>query len=530
MITAKGKTVCPGIAVGQILVIRGQDITAAKQGGGADSEWERVMTAIAQAQKQLKDLYRRTLAQEGEETASIFEIHQMMLEDEDYLDAIRDTLQAEDVSAEAAVDRAGEQFAAMFGQMDDDYMRARAADVRDISRRLVQCLTGTTEEIVPDSPVILIAEELLPGDIMGFDKDQVLAAVTVGGAVNSHASILARSRGIPAIVHAGVELTALRSGMTVIVDGDRGLLIVEPDTDTLRQAQETVNERRRAVAMLPTDKALPLELCVNISTPAEAKAVLDGADGVGLFRTEFLFMGRQTLPDEEEQFLAYTEALRNAGGKKVIIRTMDIGADKRTDALPLPDEENPALGCRGIRLSFANPDIFRTQLRALLRAAAEGALSIMFPMTASEWEVKKLRRTVEQTATELQAAGIPCRIPPLGIMIETPAAVMIADRLAPLVDFFSVGTNDLTQYTLALDRQNGTLDDYFDARHEAVLRLIAIAADHAHKAGIPIGICGELATDTAMTARFLKIGIDELSVSPALLPVVRAALLKTADE
>mgnify|MGYP003318347987 CR=1 FL=1 len=530
MIRVKGKTVVPGIAVGTVRLLMPPSAVRRIAIDDPAAEKERVARAVETAQAQLATLYDRAMRDAGEEVAAIFEIHQMMLEDEDYRAAIDDLIDGERVNAEYAVAQTGEQFSRTFAQMDDEYMKERATDVRDISARLVRCLTGETDDD-GDVPAILIAEELTPSDTLRLDKNNLLAIVTVRGSVNSHTSILARTMNIPALISVPLALDDLRSGMTAIVDGERGEVIFEPDEATLKSARQTVAARqaeRQALARLKglesvTRDGRKMEICANIGGVGDITAVLENdADGIGLFRSEFLYLGRTDLPGEEEQLAAYRQVLEALPGKKVVIRTLDIGADKQTDALPMEPEDNPALGCRAIRLCLTRPDIFKTQLRALLRAAVYGDLHIMYPMIISCTELDLIAALVDEVSAELKQAGIPYRVPPQGIMIETPAAVMISDQLAKKVDFFSVGTNDLSQYTLALDRQNDRLAEFFDPHHEAILREVRIAADNAHAAGIWIGICGELGADPALTDAFLNMGIDELSVPPAaVLPLRR---------
>ncbi len=534
MTVLQGKGVCGGIAVGTARLIRRESPTAPhRKIDDPDGEWARFIAAREMAQNALRALYEQARRDIGESSAAIFEIHGMMLEDEDYNGAIERTIRVEQANAEYAVMTAAEHFATVFASMDDPYMRARAADVRDVSRRLCRILSGVSDDVqaATDESLVLCADDLAPSETMQLDRSKIAAFVTAEGSVNSHTAILARSLGIPAIVGVGSALEAVRDGMCVAVDGFSGRLSLEPDEATLADLLARREEHLRTRKLLEQYKGLDnvtldgrrIDVFANIQSIAEIGAArMYDAGGIGLFRSEFLYLDRNAPPDEEEQFRAYRTVLQSMGQKKVVIRTLDIGADKQVSYLGLPREENPALGLRGARLCLCRPKLLSVQLRALFRASVFGNLAIMFPMITSVAEVNELLTLCERTRRELAAEGHPIasRVE-IGIMIETPAAALIANRLAPLVDFFSVGTNDLGQYTLAIDRQNPAVLRFFDEHHEAILRLVAMAAEAAHAHGKWIGICGELAADRRLTEYFLTLGIDELSVAPSQILALR---------
>lgn len=537
MKVCKGKSVYKGIVLGPVAVLSRNDCQVKRTRiENAESEIGRMREASERAKKQLQDLYEKAVKEVGEASAAIFEVHQMMLEDEDYLDAIYNMIRTELVNAEYAVAVTSDNFAQMFGSMDDEYMKARAADVRDISNRIIKNLTsGDNADMVENDKVIICADDLAPSETVLLDKNKVLAFVTAYGSSNSHTAILARNMNIPAIIGVGGEfLNEIADGANAIVDGFTGKIYVEPDSETteeLRRKQLEDEEKKRLLNDLKgkenvTVDGTKINIFANIGSVDNIGAVLlNDAGGIGLFRSEFLYLESNDYPTEEQQFSVYRKVLESMAGKKVIIRTLDIGADKQVGYFNLGKEENPALGYRAIRICLTRPDIFKTQLRALYRASAYGNLGIMFPMITSVSEVEKICAICDEVKAELKAQDIQfADNVELGIMIETPAAAIISDRLAPMVDFFSVGTNDLTQYTLACDRQNSNLETFCDTHHEAVLRLIELAAKNAHANGIWIGICGELAADTSLTEEFLKMGIDELSVSPSYVLKVRAAV------
>lgn len=530
----EGKSVFSGIAIGKISILRKED-TSVKRVHVEDVEAEvvRVDKAREQAEAQLQKLYEKALQEVGESGAAIFEVHQMMLGDQDYLDSIYNIIRTEAVNAEFAVATTGDNFSTIFASMDDDYMRARAADVKDISERLVRVLSGKSDgNLEGDEPVIVVAEDLAPSETVQLDKSKVLAFVTRKGSSNSHTAILARTMNIPALIN--IEYDDSMNGLTAIVDGKGGRLLVEPDEDTLAKYQAMRDEEIRQRAMLKelkgkdtvTKSGKSLHLYANIGSTGDVASVLQNdAEGIGLFRSEFIYLEKEDYPTEDEQFQIYKTVAQNMAGKKVIIRTLDIGADKQIDYFQMEHEENPAMGYRAIRICLDRPEVFKTQLRALFRASAFGNISIMYPMIISVAEVKQIKAIVEEVKHELKAQGVPFREDvEQGIMIETPAAVMISDLLAKEVDFFSIGTNDLTQYTLAIDRQNAKLDNIYDSHHEAVLRMIQMVVENAHKEGIWAGICGELGADTTLTERFVEMGLDELSVSPTFVLPVRKVI------
>ncbi len=530
-----GKSVLKGVAVGRVFWYKKQDYHIEKQTvSDIEAEKTRVHEAVEAAKEQLTALYNKALANVGEDHAAIFDIHRMMLEDDDYLEAIDDAVN-EGTNAEYAVETAQDQFAELFASMDDEYMKARAVDVKDISQRVIRILLGITEDGIPaDEPVILVADDLTPSETVKMDKNKILAFVTVHGSSNSHTAILARSMNLPALVNtAGMEPTEEWNGKVGVVDGFNGEFILEPDPDTL---DEMVRRKNQWVADLNALEQLKgkdnvtgdgrrIDIFANIGKVNDADAALESdAGGIGLFRSEFLYLGRDTFPTEEEQFTSYKAVLEKMNGKKVVIRTLDIGADKKVDYFRLDPEENPALGYRAIRICLDRPEIFITQLRAIYRASAYGKASIMFPMIVSLEEVRRIKEIVEQVKEELKVEGYPMGEVELGIMVETPAAALLSEELAKEVDFFSIGTNDLTQYTLAVDRQNQKLESTCNTHHPAVLKLIKMTVENAHKAGKWAGICGELAADTDLTERFLDMGVDELSVSPSAVLKVRKAV------
>ncbi len=539
MMKFQGKGVYGAIAVGKVSLFRRQETQVRRVHADPASELERLEKAKTKAAEQLSAIYEKALVEVGETNAQIFEIHMMMLEDDDYNESISSIIQTQNVNAEYAVAVTADNFAEMFSSMDDAYMQARASDVRDISNRLIACLSdsGSSSGDTAEKTVIC-ADDLAPSETVSLDKDKVLAFVTAFGSSNSHTAILARNMNIPAVICVGEEfLKSVKDGDKVIVDGHKGVVIIDPDSETesamlAKQAED--NRKKQLLQELKgkeniTVDGTRIDVFANIGGVDGIGGVLaNDAGGIGLFRSEFLYLESEDFPTEEQQFSAYKKVLESMAGRKVVIRTLDIGADKQIGYFGLDKEDNPALGLRAIRICLTRPEIFRTQLRALYRASAFGKLSIMFPMITSVSEVERILAICEEVKAELKNEGIPFSDSvETGIMIETPAAAVISDLLAPLVDFFSVGTNDLTQYTLACDRQNPHLEQFCDTHHEAILRLIKMAADNAHKHGAWIGICGELAADTSLTETFLRMGIDELSVSaPYVLPL-RDAVRKT---
>ena len=525
MIIREGKSVYKGVAIGRIFVCKKAEKNIKKELiEDSAAEIVRFEAARAKALGQLKGLFEKALRDVGEEEAMIFDVHQMLLEDLDFNESITGMIQGECVNAEYAVYITSEEFAAMFASMDDDYMRARAADIKDISERVISILSGTqtTPEAMPE-PVIVLAEDLAPSETVQFDKDKLLALVTQKGSANSHTAILARTMNIPSLVATDIEVDMKYDGVEAIVDGFAGVIYINPDEETLEKMQkkkEKADEQRALLQELKgketiTKSGQRMLLYSNIGSIQDVEAVLENdAEGIGLFRSEFLYLGRETFPAEEEQFEAYKTVLLKMGDKKVIIRTLDIGADKQADYFGITEEENPALGLRAIRICLTRPEVFKTQLRALYRASVYGRLSIMFPMIISLKEILQIKDMIAEVKAELDKENIPYGSVELGIMIETPAAAIISDLLAPYVDFFSIGTNDLSQYTLAIDRQNQSLESFFDSHHEAVLRLIEMTVRNAHNHGAWCGICGELGADMELTSRFLEMGVDELSVSP----------------
>ena len=539
MITLEGKSVFGGVAIGKIQFYKRNEITIKRtRVEDVEAEVERFQNAKAKTLELLKGLYEKALEDVGEANAMIFEAHQLMLEDPDYVESIENIIRTQDVNAEYAIGATADNFAAIFEAMDDAYMQGRAADVRDVSERLLQALSSQNETVmVMDEPVIIAADDLVPSETVQLDKEKVLSFVTMYGSANSHTAILARTMNIPAVIGLGEALKEEYDGKVAIVDGVDGKVYIDPDEETMasmQKKQKKDQEQKELLNQLKgkenvTKSGQKVNVYANIGNLADVGAVLkNDAGGIGLFRSEFLYLESDTYPTEEQQFAVYKKVAETMAGKKVIIRTLDIGADKQVDYFKLDKEDNPALGYRAIRICLTRPEIFKTQLRALYRASAYGQISIMFPMIISVAEVKKIKEIVEEVKAELRTEGAAFREDvELGIMIETPAAVMVSRELAKEVDFFSVGTNDLTQYTLAIDRQNQSLDAFFDAHHIAVLRMIYQTVQNAHKAGIWCGICGELGADSDLTELFLAMGIDELSVSPGRLLTIRRLICET---
>ena len=537
-----GKSVFRGIAIGKISVYRKNE-QQVKRVRTEDTKGElaRYEAAKAAAIEQLQELYQKALKEVGEANAAIFEIHQMMLDDGAYNESVENIIKTQKVNAEYAVAVTGDNFAQMFRAMDDDYMRERAADVKDISERVLSILNGGQKgKVVTDEPVIIVADDLAPSETVQLEKDMVLSFVTVHGSVNSHTAILARTMAIPALI--GTEELPLDDtvdGKLAVVDGLNGKIYVEPDAQTLeemKKRRQAELEKKELLQLLKGKENVTLDgkkimLYANIGNIKDLATVIQNdAGGIGLFRSEFIYLEKDRYPTEEEQFSIYKTAVETMAGKRVIIRTLDIGADKQCEYFKMDKEENPALGYRAIRICLTRPEIFKTQLRALFRASAYGNLAIMYPMITSLWEVKRIKEIVEEVKAELNAEQLEFGNPQQGIMIETPAAVMMSGELAKEVDFFSIGTNDLTQYTLAIDRQNPKLDKFYDAHHPAVLSMIRMTVENAHKAGIWAGICGELGADTSLTKEFLAMGVDELSVSPGSILPIRKIILETDTE
>ena len=537
-----GKSVFGGIAIGKISVYRKNE-QQLKRVRTEDTKGElaRYEAAKAAAIEQLQELYQKALKEVGEANAAIFEIHQMMLDDGDYNESVENIIETQKINAEYAVAVTGDNFAQMFRAMDDDYMRERAADVKDVSERVLSILDGGQKgKVVTDEPVIIVADDLAPSETVQLEKDMVLSFVTVHGSVNSHTAILARTMAIPALI--GTEELPLDDtvdGKLAVVDGLNGKIYVEPDAQTLeemKKRRQAELEKKELLQLLKGKDNVTLDgkkimLYANIGNIKDLATVIQNdAGGIGLFRSEFIYLEKDRYPTEEEQFSIYKTAVETMAGKRVIIRTLDIGADKQCEYFKMDKEENPALGYRAIRICLTRPEIFKTQLRALFRASAYGNLAIMYPMITSLWEVKRIKEIVEEVKAELTAEQLEFGNPQQGIMIETPAAVMMSEELAKEVDFFSIGTNDLTQYTLAIDRQNPKLDKFYDAHHPAVLSMIRMTVENAHKAGIWAGICGELGADTSLTKEFLAMGVDELSVSPGSILPIRKIILETDTE
>ena len=528
----QGKSVYKGIAMGPVVVLKKNDYQVKRTRiEDAETEAARVDVALKASQEQLQKLYDKAVKEVGEASAAIFEVHQMMLEDEDYLEAIQNMIRTEQVNAEYAVAVTGDNFAEMFASMDDDYMKARSADIKDISERLVRNLSGQGDvDLSSIEPSVIVADDLSPSETVQMDKDKILAFVTVHGSTNSHTAILARMMNIPALIGVKMDLEELQTGMTAVVDGFGGKVTFEPDEELKAQTEARMQEEEEKLKLLQELKGKEnitldgrkINIYANIGSVGDIGYVMENdAGGIGLFRSEFLYLGRNDFPTEEEQFQAYKQAVQMMAGKKVIIRTLDIGADKQVDYFNLGNEDNPAMGYRAIRICLKQPEIFKTQLRALLRAAVYGNLSIMYPMITSTEEVKRIYEIVAEVEGELKAQEIQYKIPEQGIMIETPAAAIISDRLAEMVDFFSIGTNDLTHYTLAIDRQNEKLDEFYNPHHEALLRMIQMVVDNAHKCGKWAGICGELGADPTLTEQFVRMGLDELSVAPSMVLKLR---------
>lgn len=534
----QGKSVFGGIAIGHLCVYKkGEQQVTRQKIEDVEAEVKRFQDAKEAAQAQLGELYDKAVKEVGEANAAIFEMHQMLLEDEDYQDSVENIIRTQQVNAEYATAVTSDHFSSMFAEMDDDYMKERAADIRDISERVIANLSGENKsKVVTDEPVIILADDLAPSETVQLEKDKVLSFVTVHGSVNSHTAILARTMGIPALVSTEMELTDDLDGKLAVVDGNHGMIYVEPDAETMEKMEVLKKEEEEKKELLQTFKnkeSVTLDgkkvlTYANIGNVKDLALVLqNGAEGIGLFRSEFLYLESETYPTEEEQFEVYKKVAETMAGKRVIIRTLDIGADKQADYFELAKEENPAMGVRAIRICLTRPEIFKTQLRALFRASAFGNIAIMYPMITSLSEIAQIKAIVEEVKAELDADNVPYGTPEQGIMIETPAAATISDLLAEEVDFFSIGTNDLTQYTLAIDRQNQSLDSFFDAHHIAVLRMINQTIQNAHKAGIWCGICGELGADSDLTELFLAMGIDELSVSPGRLLTIRRLICET---
>lgn len=527
-----GRSVHKGIVMGPALVLKGNDLAVKRQKiQDSTQEMKRLQCAVEKAKEQLQILYDKAVREVGETSAAIFEVHQMMVEDEDYLDAIGNMIHTEMVNAEYAVAVTGDNFAEMFVSMDDDYMKARAADIRDISNRLIRNLQGEEEtDLNTSGPAIIIADDLSPSETVQMDKDKILAFVTVHGSTNSHTAILARMMNIPALIGVPMELEKIHTGMTAVVDAYSASVVLDPTEEFCIETREKIQEEQEKIQLLQSMKGKEnitidgkkIQIYANIGSVSDVGYVMENdAGGIGLIRSEFLYLGKDDFPTEEEQFQAYKQVVQMMAGKKVIIRTLDIGADKQVDYFNLGKEENPALGYRAIRICLKQPEIFRTQLRALLRASAFGNLSIMYPMITSVEEVQQIYTIVEAVKDELANEAIPYKIPEQGIMIETPASALISDELADMVDFFSIGTNDLTQYTLAIDRQNERLDAFYNPHHKAILKMIQMVVDNAHKKGKWAGICGELGADLELTETFVKMGVDELSVAPSMILKLR---------
>lgn len=533
-----GKSVFNGIAIGKIRVYK-RDVQQVKRTKVTDMEAElsRFASVKEEAVRQLQGLYDKALKEVGEANAAIFEVHQMMLDDVDYNESVENIVRSQEVNVEYAVAATGDNFSQMFAAMDDDYMRERAADVKDISERLLTILSGKEDHTASaKEPAIIIADDLAPSETVQLDKDMVLSFVTVHGSTNSHTAILARMMEIPALVGTKLPLDDTVDGKTGIVDGGDGKVYVDPDEETLlrmRKKQEEEQHRKELLLTLKGRENVTLDgqkvmLYANIGNIKDLAMVMQNdAGGIGLFRSEFIYLEKEDYPSEEEQFQIYKQAAETMAGKRVIIRTLDIGADKQCGYLDMEQEENPALGVRAIRICLTRPDVFKTQLRALFRASAFGNIAVMYPMITSIGEIRRIKGIVSEVKAELDAQGTPYGEPEQGIMIETPAAVLVSDMLAKEVDFFSIGTNDLTQYTLAIDRQNPKLDEFYDAHHPAILRMISMVVENAHKAGIWAGICGELGADETLTREFLAMGVDELSVAPGSILPIRKIVLET---
>ena len=537
----QGKSVYKGIVMGPVAVLKKNDYQVKRARiEDPEAEVKRVEEAVEVSKKQLGRLYDKAVREVGEASAAIFEVHQMMLEDEDYLESMENMIRTELVNAEYAAAATGDNFAEMFAAMDDEYMKARSADVKDISERLVRNLSGEGDnDLSSMEPSVIVADDLSPSETVQMDKEKILAFVTVHGSTNSHTAILARMMNIPALIGVPMDLNGLKTGMTAVVDGFSGQVIFEPEEDVRKETEKRMQEEAEKQKLLEelkgkeniTPDGRKINIYANIGSVGDLGYVMENdAGGIGLFRSEFLYLGRNDFPTEEEQFQAYKQAVQTMAGKKAIIRTLDIGADKQVEYFNLGKEENPALGYRAIRICLKQPEIFKAQLRALFRAAVYGNLSVMYPMITSTEEVEKIYAIVAEVEEELKKQEVQYKIPEQGIMIETPAAVMISDRLAEMVDFFSIGTNDLTQYTLAIDRQNEQLDDFYNAHHEAVLRMIRMVVENAHKCGKWAGICGELGADLTLTEQFVRMGVDELSVAPSMILKLRKVVREMKAE
>lgn len=537
----QGKSVYKGIVMGPVAVLKKNDYQVKRARiEDPEAEVKRVEEAVEVSKKQLGRLYDKAVREVGEASAAIFEVHQMMLEDEDYLESMENMIRTELVNAEYAAAATGDNFAEMFAAMEDEYMKARSADVKDISERLVRNLSGEGDnDLSSMEPSVIVADDLSPSETVQMDKEKILAFVTVHGSTNSHTAILARMMNIPALIGVPMDLNGLKTGMTAVVDGFSGQVIFEPEEDVRKETEKRMQEEAEKQKLLEelkgkeniTPDGRKINIYANIGSVGDLGYVMENdAGGIGLFRSEFLYLGRNDFPTEEEQFQAYKQAVQTMAGKKVIIRTLDIGADKQVEYFNLGKEENPALGYRAIRICLKQPEIFKAQLRALFRAAVYGNLSVMYPMITSTEEVEKIYAIVAEVEEELKKQEVQYKIPEQGIMIETPAAVMISDRLAEMVDFFSIGTNDLTQYTLAIDRQNEQLDDFYNPHHEAVLRMIRMVVENAHKCGKWAGICGELGADLTLTEQFVRMGVDELSVAPSMILKLRKVVREMKAE
>ena len=537
----QGKSVYKGIVMGPVAVLKKNDYQVKRARiEDPEAEVKRVKEAVEVSKKQLGRLYDKAVREVGEASAAIFEVHQMMLEDEDYLESMENMIRTELVNAEYAAAATGDNFAEMFAAMDDEYMKARSADVKDISERLVRNLSGEGDnDLSSMEPSVIVADDLSPSETVQMDKEKILAFVTVHGSTNSHTAILARMMNIPALIGVPMDLNGLKTGMTAVVDGFSGQVIFEPEEDVQKETEKRMQEEAEKQKLLEelkgkeniTPDGRKINIYANIGSVGDLGYVMENdAGGIGLFRSEFLYLGRNDFPTEEEQFQAYKQAVQTMAGKKVIIRTLDIGADKQVEYFNLGKEENPALGYRAIRICLKQPEIFKAQLRALFRAAVYGNLSVMYPMITSTEEVEKIYAIVAEVEEELKKQEVQYKIPEQGIMIETPAAVMISDRLAEMGDFFSIGTNDLTQYTLAIDRQNEQLDDFYNPHHEAVLRMIRMVVENAHKCGKWAGICGELGADLTLTEQFVRMGVDELSVAPSMILKLRKVVREMKAE
>ena len=537
----QGKSVYKGIVMGPVAVLKKNDYQVKRARiEDPEAEVKRVKEAVEVSKKQLGRLYDKAVREVGEASAAIFEVHQMMLEDEDYLESMENMIRTELVNAEYAAAATGDNFAEMFAAMDDEYMKARSADVKDISERLVRNLSGEGDnDLSSMEPSVIVADDLSPSETVQMDKEKILAFVTVHGSTNSHTAILARMMNIPALIGVPMDLNGLKTGMTAVVDGFSGQVIFEPEEDVRKETEKRMQEEAEKQKLLEelkgkeniTPDGRKINIYANIGSVGDLGYVMENdAGGIGLFRSEFLYLGRNDFPTEEEQFQAYKQAVQTMAGKKVIIRTLDIGADKQVEYFNLGKEENPALGYRAIRICLKQPEIFKAQLRALFRAAVYGNLSVMYPMITSTEEVEKIYAIVAEVEEELKKQEVQYKIPEQGIMIETPAAVMISDRLAEMVDFFSIGTNDLTQYTLAIDRQNEQLDDFYNPHHEAVLRMIRMVVENAHKCGKWAGICGELGADLTLTEQFVRMRVDELSVAPSMILKLRKVVREMKAE